>query len=71
MDRQELSDYIDNLAEEVEDIEKYLIDITLAAKGALQYAEIMCMSSTKVNLFVERIEAKIKAETGVKGKEYL
>jgi hypothetical protein len=55
----------------VEDIETYLIDVVLAAKGSLQYADIGHMTSSRVNVYVERISAKQKAETGTKGVEYL
>jgi hypothetical protein len=71
LDRNELSDYIDKLADEVEDIEKYLIDVVLSAKGSLQYADIGHMTSARVNVYVERISAKLTAESGIKGKEYL
>lgn len=55
----------------MEDIEKYMIDVVLAAKGSLQYADIGHMTSARVNVYVERISAKQSAESGVKGKEYL
>jgi hypothetical protein len=71
LDRNALSDYIDKLAEEVEDIEKYLIDVVLAAKGSLQYADIGHMTSARVNVYVERIGAKNTADSGTKGKEFL
>jgi hypothetical protein len=71
LDRNELSDYIDKLANEVEEIEKYLIDVVLAAKGSLQYADIGYMTSSRVNIYVERISAKNSTESGVKPTEYL
>jgi hypothetical protein len=55
----------------VEGIETYLIDVVLAAKGSLQYADIGHMTSARVNVYVERISAKLTAESGIKGKEYL
>lgn len=55
----------------MEGIEKYLIDVVLAANGSLQYADIGHMTSARVNVYVERISAKHTAESGTKGKEYL
>lgn len=55
----------------MEGIETYLIDVVLAAKGSLQYADIGYMTSARVNVYVERISAKLTAESGTKGKEYL
>lgn len=71
LNHSDLSEYIDKLAVEAEEIETYLIDLTLASNGTFQYDDLLQMPIEKINTIYARLEKKIKADSGIKGTEYL
>jgi hypothetical protein len=56
---------------DAENIEEYLMDLTIYGNGAISLSELLSMPMSKIKMFENRLEKKTKLEAGKNGKEYL
>jgi hypothetical protein len=47
------------------------MDLALYGDGVISYSELMSMPLSRIKLFEARLNSKIQAASGKKGKEYL
>jgi hypothetical protein len=67
----ELRNYIHKVSVESDEIEGYIMDLALYGDGVISYSELMSMPLSRIKLFEARLNSKIQAASGKKGKEYL